>query len=75
MSTAHDDPTLLPGTAFDEEPRAAPDPADPDDGIHIAFVTRVDRPFGPLLLVVVSWFELGHWVERTYELTDEPRLL
>lgn len=43
---------------------------DADDGIHIASVTRVDRPDGPVLRAVVSWFEDGQWVERTFELPD-----
>ena len=44
--------------------------ADGDDGIHIASVTRVDRPDGPVLHVVVSWIEGDRWVERTVELPD-----
>lgn len=69
MSIVHD-ATPPPTPVPPERPRPAPDPTDADDGIHIAYVTREDRPFGPLLLVVVSWFELGEWVERTYELKD-----
>lgn len=69
MSIVHD-ATPPPTPASGEGLRPAPDPTDADDGIHIAYVTRVDRPFGPLLLVVVSWFELGEWMERTYELKD-----
>lgn len=45
-------------------------PHDGDDGIHIASVTRVDGPDGPVLHVVVAWFEEGRWVERTVELPD-----
>ena len=44
--------------------------ADGDDGIHIASVTRVDHPDGPVLHVVVSWIEEGRWVERAVELLD-----
>lgn len=69
MSIAYE-PTPQPAPASGDGLRPAPDPTDDDDGIHIAFVTRVDRPFGPLLLVVVSWFEGDQWIERTYELTD-----
>jgi hypothetical protein len=47
-----------------------PDAADGDDGIHITSVTCLDRPGGPVLRVVVSWFEGGRWVERTVELPD-----
>ncbi|MBK8597468.1 MAG: hypothetical protein IPP07_05950 [Holophagales bacterium] len=75
MPSVHIDPTPQPASASSDEEHPAPDPTDEDDGIHVAYVTRVDRPFGPLLLVVVSWFELGEWVERTYELSDEPRVL
>ena len=50
--------------------RAALDATDGDDGIHIASVTRLDRSAGPVLRVVVSWFERGRWVERTVELPD-----
>lgn len=52
------------------EPHVAFNAADGDDGIHIASVTRVDHPDGPVLHVVVSWFEGGRWVERTGELPD-----
>lgn len=52
------------------EPQVAPGAADDDDGIHIASVTRVDRPDGPVLHVVVSWNEGGRWVKRKVELPD-----
>lgn len=52
------------------EPHVAFGAADGDDAIHIASVTRVDRPDGPVLRVVVSWFEGARWVERTVELPD-----
>ena len=64
------DVTPRPVPVPEEGLRPAPDPTDDDDGIHIAYVTRVDRPFGPLLLVLVSWFEGSEWIERTYELKD-----
>lgn len=45
----------------------APRPEDEDDGIHVVSATAVERPDGPVFLVVVSWFEDGHWVEREVE--------
>lgn len=49
------------------EPGPAPRPEDEDDGIHIASATTVERPGGPVFVVVVSWFEDGRWVEREVE--------
>lgn len=68
MPIPEDPPTPCP--AAPKGPDAGPVPTDDDDGIHISRVTRIDRPFGPLLLVVVSWVENNAWVERTYELSD-----
>ncbi len=69
MSTVSDaHPRTDPLTA--DRPRAAFDAADGDDGIHIASVTRIDRRDGPVLRVVVSWFEGDRWIERTVELPD-----
>lgn len=51
--------------------RATFDVTDGDDGIHIVSLTRLDRPTGRVLRVVVSWFEGGRWVERTVELPDQ----
>ena len=42
-----------------------------DDGIHIASVTRVEDPEGPVLQVVVQWREGGRWVMRLIEMPDE----
>ena len=69
MSTTHNrlpPPDTFPGKAH----RAASDATDGDDGIHIASVTRLNRPDAPVLRVVVSWFEGGRWIERTVELPD-----
>jgi hypothetical protein len=44
---------------------------DEDDGIHIASVTPVGGPEGPVLRVVVAWFEEGRRVERLVELAGE----
>ncbi len=62
-------PQTLPltGNAY----RVAFDAPDGDDGIHIVSFTRIDRPNGRVLRVVVSWFEGGRWVERTVELPDQ----
>lgn len=46
------------------------DATDGHDGIDIASVTRLDRPDGPVLRVVVRWLEGGRWVCRTVELPD-----
>lgn|GEM_PF-5739880 len=60
----------LPAFAPGGTPLASFSAADGDDGIHIASVTRVDGPEGPILRVVVSWFEESRRVERTFELPD-----
>lgn len=51
--------------------RRSPDPFDEDDGIHVVSASTVERPAGPVLLVVVSWFEDGRWVEREVEVEME----
>ena len=48
----------------------APVVPDEDDGIHVASVTRIERPSGPAIQVVVSWFEEGTWIERSVELAE-----
>lgn len=48
-------------------PGPAPQPEGEDDGIHVVSATTVERPNGPVFLVVVSWFEDGRWVEREVE--------
>ena len=60
----------LPAFELGGKPHVAFDAADGDDGIHIASVTGVDHPDGPVLRVVVSWIEEGRWVERAVELLD-----
>jgi hypothetical protein len=57
----------LPGAG----PGLAPHPEDADDGIHVVSATTVERPDGPVLLVVVSWFEEGRWVEREVEVAED----
>jgi hypothetical protein len=44
---------------------------DADDGIHIASVTPVEGPEGPVLRVVVAWFEEGRRVERLVEMAEQ----
>lgn len=63
--SSEDFPSPRGGEAF------APPPLDDDDGIHIASVTRVGPPGRPVLSVVVSWWEEGSWVERSFTL-DGP---
>jgi hypothetical protein len=53
------------------ESSRAPTPPDEDDGIHVASVTRVEHPDGPVLRVVVAWIEEGRWTERSVELPEE----
>ncbi len=58
-------PWLIPLSGVGARP--APPPEDADDGIHVVSATTVERPDGPVFLVVVSWFEDGRWVEREVE--------
>jgi hypothetical protein len=55
--------------------RSGPDapPPDEDDGIHVACVTRVERPDGPVLRIVVGWMEDGGWVYRGVEMPEGPQ--
>ena len=45
---------------------------DDDDGIDIARVTRVERPGGAVLRVVVKWREDGKWVYLGVEIPEAP---
>jgi hypothetical protein len=60
-------PWLIPLPGAGAGPGPAPAPEDADDGIHVVSATTVERPDGPVFLVVVSWFEDGRWVEREVE--------
>lgn len=60
-------PWLVPLPGAGAGPGPAPAPEDADDGIHVVSATTVERPDGPVFLVVVSWFEDGRWMEREVE--------
>lgn len=65
-------PQTRPSPPAGRQPTPGPSAPDDDDGIDIACVTRVERPGGAVLHVVVKWREDGKWVYLGVEIPETP---